>query len=264
MRANVLVLAALGLTVLHGAQASDSYSAGCGLGVRWDVLEGGFTGTWVRRGSTNTFDATWQRGNERGSSTLTMSLSGNQVTIQRQDAASFYGGGRYEVVGTIGTEGSFHGTNRTVATGALDSISGTVRCGGVVSQSPSPPGPDGILLDFSGTWSMYVNGFKGELYLKQQGTQIRGWMGVNGVNIQGDVIAGTVTGNEILFTRNDPSLARPQEYRGYLLPHDNPRIDPRFRMTGVDALAGIGSHVGVWNMGWFATRLGPYREEPPR
>jgi hypothetical protein len=66
------------------------------------------------------------------------------------------------------------------------------------------------------------------------------------------------------FTRTDPSLARPQEYRGFLLPHDNPQIDLRWRMTGVDALADIGSHDGVWNMGWFATRLGRYREEPPR
>ncbi len=89
MRAHFLVLAAVGLTALHAGQSSGSYSASCGLGVRWDVSESGYAGTWIRRGNTSTFDATWQKGSESGTSTLTMSLSGNRVTIQRQDAANF-------------------------------------------------------------------------------------------------------------------------------------------------------------------------------
>jgi hypothetical protein len=39
MRANVLVLAALAVTVLHGGQASRAYSAGCGLGAGWEETE---------------------------------------------------------------------------------------------------------------------------------------------------------------------------------------------------------------------------------
>jgi len=140
--------------------------------------------------------------------------------------------------------------------------------GTVVVNPPTPPqpppSPGGIVLDFSGTWSLNVNGYKGELYLQQQGSQIRGWMGTNGVNYWADVITGTVTGYEIRFTRTNSALARPQEYRGFMLIHDNPQIDPRFRMTGVDALAGIGNHLGEWNMGWYTTRLGPYREPPPK
>jgi hypothetical protein len=114
-------------------------SLGCGLGARWEVSESGYAGTWVRRGNTSTFDATWQRGSERGTSTLTMSLSGNRVNIQRQDAANFSGGGRYVYDGTIGADGTFSGTNRNVVSGAAYPISGTVRCGDVAAQPPSPP-----------------------------------------------------------------------------------------------------------------------------
>ena len=118
--------------------------------------------------------------------------------------------------------------------------------------------------DFTGTWILYGNGYKGELYLKQDGNQVRGWEGVNGVNLDSDTITGTVNGNEILFTRNNPFLARPQEWRGFIMLHDNPQIEARRRMTGADAMAGIASHNGLWCFGWYATRFGPYREESPR
>ena len=130
-----------------------------------------------------------------------------------------------------------------------------------VGLAVGPTCPFAFSQVFTGTWNLYVNGYKGELYLKQEGNRISGWMGVNGVNLDHDTIAGTVNGNEIRFTRSDPSLPRPQEYHGFLLPHDNPQIEPRRRMTGADAIAGTFSHQGEWNGGWYATRSGPFREE---
>ena len=115
--------------------------------------------------------------------------------------------------------------------------------------------------DISGSWSLLGNGYKWEIYLKQEGTRLRGWLGVDGVNLDGDVITGSVKGNEINFTRSNPLLPRPQEWRGFLSVHNNPAIDVRRRATGGDTMAGIGNHMGVWNFSWSATRIGPYREE---
>ena len=254
------------------AAPASNPSLSCGLGTRWEEEESGWNGTWTRRGTSNTFDAAWRNSGNTGSSVLTMTASGNKVHIERRDSASFNAGlgVAYDVV--VAADGKVTGTGRILPAGASFPMRATVTCGGTApatSPTAAPAAapssaPSGTLPDLSGTWDLKVDGFRMELYLKQQGAQIRGWIGVNGVNVWSDVITGSVTGNEIQFTRTAPSLARPQEYRGYLLPHDNPQIESRFRMTGADALAGIGSHVGVWNMGWFATRVGPYREQPAR
>jgi len=61
----------------------------------------------------------------QGTSTLTMTLNGNRVTIQRQDAANFIGGGRYTYEGAIGPDGSFSGINN-----GTYPIEGKVSCGG--------------------------------------------------------------------------------------------------------------------------------------
>jgi hypothetical protein len=116
--------------------------------------------------------------------------------------------------------------------------------------------------DFSGTWQWFANGFKGELYLTQSGSQIRGWIGFNGVNLQNDVIAGSVVAKEIRFTRSSPRLVRPQEYVGYLLAANQPQIEPALRMTGADAIGGTFLHPGNPTAGWYAIRTGPYRENP--
>jgi hypothetical protein len=128
MRANVLVLAALGVTFLHAGQASRAYSAACGLGARWDASENGWTGTWVRRGASNTFDATWRKDNSTGSSVLTMSLTGNRVRIERRDVSSF-GGAYVEYDVTIAADGTVSGTSRVPATGATSPFRGTIHCG---------------------------------------------------------------------------------------------------------------------------------------
>jgi hypothetical protein len=116
--------------------------------------------------------------------------------------------------------------------------------------------------DFSGTWQWFANGVKGELYLSQSGSQIRGWIGFNGVNLQQDVIAGSVVAKEIRFTRSSPRLVRPQEYVGYLLVANQPQIDVAQRMTGSDAISGTFLHPGNPTAGWYAIRTGPYRENP--
>jgi hypothetical protein len=113
-------------------QASGAYSTACGLGVRWEVSESGWTGVWIRRGNSNTFDATWRKGGEIGTSTLTIALSGNRLTIQRQDAANFGGGVRYAYEGTLGPDGSFSGINS-----GQYPVKGKVICGEMTS--PAPP-----------------------------------------------------------------------------------------------------------------------------
>ena len=39
--------------------------------------------------------------------------------------------------------------------------------------------------DFTGSWSLLGNGYKGEIYLKQEGSRVRGWIGVGGVTLDG-------------------------------------------------------------------------------
>lgn len=64
----------------------------------WDETESGWVGVWTRRGSSNTFDASWR--NQTGGThraVLTMNVTGNRVTIARQDP-----GGSCNYTGTLG------------------------------------------------------------------------------------------------------------------------------------------------------------------
>jgi hypothetical protein len=105
--------------------------------------------------------------------------------------------------------------------------------------------------DFTGTWSLWANGFKGEFHLKQTGSQIRGWASASGLD---DEYTGSVNGREIRFTRNNRSLAQPQEYRGFAPPPGEP-VDH-------NAMAGLFSHLGKWDYGWYAVRTGAYFDRP--
>ena len=139
------------------------------------------------------------------------------------------------------------------------------------TPAPAPPTPQPSTTpgsvptsgpDFTGAWQWYANGFKGELYLTQSGSQIRGWIGFNGANVHGDAIVGSVSGKEIRFTRSSPRLVRPQEYVGYMLVANQPQIDIAMRMTGADAIGGSFLHPGNPMAGWYAIRIGPYRPDP--
>lgn len=98
------------------------------LGVQWDVSESGWTGTWVRRGTSNIFDATWRKGGNTGSSVLTMTLTGSRVHIERKDASN-WGGALVVYDGTIATDGTVTGTGAVPATGVTMSFRGTIHCG---------------------------------------------------------------------------------------------------------------------------------------
>jgi len=75
------------------------------LGSVWEEVEGGWKGTWTRRGDSNIFDAAWTGPNgEKARDTLTMSVNGNQVTIRRRNLPN------HVYTGTIGADGHVSGT----------------------------------------------------------------------------------------------------------------------------------------------------------
>jgi hypothetical protein len=74
------------------------------LGPEWSVTEGGIAGRWVRRGTSDTWDATWSNG---AAATLIISISGDRVRISRKDVA---GGIIATYEGTLATDGSIQGT----------------------------------------------------------------------------------------------------------------------------------------------------------
>jgi hypothetical protein len=59
---------------------------GCGLGTIWAEYESGWTGKWTRRGTSNVFDARWERsGWSPIENILTININGSNVSIHRQD-----------------------------------------------------------------------------------------------------------------------------------------------------------------------------------
>ena len=139
MHATVLIVALLGLSAVCSGQASSTYSAGCGLGARWEETENGWSGTWTRRGNSNTFDAAWRNSGSTGSSVLTMTMTGNRVHIERRDAASFNNGLQvaYDVV--IAADGTVSGPGRILPSGPSFPMSATVVCGGTSTGVVPPP-----------------------------------------------------------------------------------------------------------------------------
>lgn len=56
------------------------------IGAQWQVVEEGWTGVWVRRGSTNTFDARWtMSGQTEIRGVIDMRLDGRNVQMSRVD-----------------------------------------------------------------------------------------------------------------------------------------------------------------------------------
>lgn len=70
-----------------GSATDDSQTRkGCGLGTVWDEYESGWIGKWTRRGTSNVFDARWEKsGWSPIENILTINISGNNVSIHRQD-----------------------------------------------------------------------------------------------------------------------------------------------------------------------------------
>ncbi len=82
----VAVLFALVVWSGHFVKANDLTYNGCGLGTVWDEYESGWTGKWTRRGTSNVFDARWEKsGWSPIENILTISIGGSSVSIYRQD-----------------------------------------------------------------------------------------------------------------------------------------------------------------------------------
>jgi len=73
-----------------------------GLGRIWRVREGPHTGTWTRRGQSTVFDGVWSEGTR---TTLTISVSGGRVTIQREDGCFYEGAVQADGRSMAGTMG---------------------------------------------------------------------------------------------------------------------------------------------------------------
>ena len=75
------------LFTLSGHFALVNGQSACGLGKAWDEYEvSSWHGTWTRRGSSNVFDAHWEKlGNSPIDQILTINIKGSSVKIHRQD-----------------------------------------------------------------------------------------------------------------------------------------------------------------------------------
>jgi len=106
---------------------STGTTSACGLGVRWDESEAGWKGSWARRGDTNTFDATWTKGGEKVTATLTITINGNAVTVERPNASD---SNDCTYTGTIGPDGKTikDGTYTSCTQGGQKAWSATIIC----------------------------------------------------------------------------------------------------------------------------------------
>ncbi len=82
--------------------ASTVISGACGLGVRWDETEDGWSGQWTRRGMSSVFDSIWvSPTGQRAAAVMSISVAGDQVTIRRDQA----GVGTCNYTGRIAADG---------------------------------------------------------------------------------------------------------------------------------------------------------------
>jgi hypothetical protein len=73
----------------------------------WSVSEeGGWQGTWTRRGDSQIFDAVWYRGNERVTGVLTMTFRESLVSIRSRQQTN---GHDVDYEGKISTDGKYVG-----------------------------------------------------------------------------------------------------------------------------------------------------------
>jgi hypothetical protein len=72
------------------------------LGRLWQESESGWQGVWTRRGTSNVFDAVWADGSARATAELTITISGNQVTVKRRNKTD---SGTCDYVGTLAADG---------------------------------------------------------------------------------------------------------------------------------------------------------------
>ena len=86
----------------HIPKSLPSAPVACGLGVRWDEYEDGWTGLWQRRGNSDIFDSIWTGpAGQRASAVMSIGMVGDQVTVQRTQP----NGGTCTYAGTLGVDG---------------------------------------------------------------------------------------------------------------------------------------------------------------
>jgi len=106
-------------------QSGSVGSAGCGLGTRWEVNDGGWPGVWTRRGTSSVFDGLW---NKEGQFTalLTISINGNRVNVSRRYATL---GGDCELKDGILDPDGVTVTGTTVCTHGSGAFYAKIKCG---------------------------------------------------------------------------------------------------------------------------------------
>ncbi len=109
------------------------------LGTEWSVTEIGITGRWVRRGTSDTWDATWANG---AAATLTISIVGDRVRINRKDLS---GGIAAIYEGTLASDGTMQGTE--TVTSPTSQWSQTWQ-GRIVKGFQAPPPPTGAAIRY--------------------------------------------------------------------------------------------------------------------
>jgi hypothetical protein len=150
----------------------------CGLGTSWDENESGWTGAWRRRGDSNVFDARWTRsGYNPMDQVLTITLSGNSVSIFRQDPN--VPGNTCTYTGTVGSDGvtvtgEYTCNDRGNKIGPVP-WSARINCTGG-TQNPALTGKFGIRT-VNGNYLSAVGGggIRGPGAINTDATQVSGW-----------------------------------------------------------------------------------------
>jgi hypothetical protein len=96
-----MIIAAIAIVGALVAGWQTPHAQADSLGTTWNESESGWSGQWLRRGDTATFDATWRAGSSTETAVLTMTVSGSKVTIHRVDSTAPYTGQTCDYTGTI-------------------------------------------------------------------------------------------------------------------------------------------------------------------
>lgn len=132
--------ASISLALLIGAFLNaDSVAArpaqGDRLGTEWSVAEGGIAGTWVRRGTSATWDGRWVNG---AVAVLTVSIVGDKVKITRREVSGPSQGLIATYDGTLAPDGSIQGNEVVTSPFQLtQKWQGRIVKG--VQPTPTPP-----------------------------------------------------------------------------------------------------------------------------
>lgn len=160
------------------------------LGKVWDEIEGGWKGTWKRRGNSNVFDASWVGPDGRTvHDVLTMTLRGSRVTIHRQNLPNHVYQGVIHGDGTVsGTASDGRGSTTWKA---------VIRSGSAAPEAAADP--------LGRVWEETEGGWKG-IWTRRGTSNIfdAAWVGPGGEQFR-DVLTMTLDGNRVTIRRRKVS-----------------------------------------------------------